>query len=84
MPVFHGRRVLLKIVSLITFRNLVGTQALYLVQGMSHRRDIVRWHGLQLVDEIDNCRQLLDKFSRFLLRQLKSCQRRDMLNLVFA
>lgn len=83
MSVCHDRRVLLKIVSLVSFRYLVGTQALHLVQGMSHRRDIIRWHSLQLVDEIDNCRQLINEFGGFLLRQLESRQRRDMLNLIF-
>jgi S-adenosylmethionine synthetase len=52
--------------------------------GVSHGTDIVRHRSLQLVDELHNARQLGNNIVEFIVRELQSGERCNVLNLFFS
>ena len=77
------RRIFLYAITIIGLGDLVRAQALGCVKRVRHRHDIVGRRLTQLVDEIDNSRQLVDRFAKLIVGEAESSQRCDVLNLIF-
>jgi hypothetical protein len=68
---------------IVAFSDLVRPQTRRHVEGVGHGGDVVRRRGLQLVHKIHDSRQFVDDVVKFLVRELQSGERCDVLNLFF-
>jgi hypothetical protein len=66
-PTSRFRGILLHMIPIVHFCDLIRAQALRGVEGVRHRHDGGGIRLRQLVDEIDDSRQLLDRFAEFVI-----------------
>ncbi len=82
-PVGHRRRVFLHALALIDLGDLVGTQALGLIQRVGHRHDLISRSGGQLIHEIDDSGEFVLRIGKLIVGKSKHRQHRDVLYLIF-
>ena len=82
-PVLDGRRIFLESIALVDLGDDVRTQPLSRIEGVRHRHDAVGIGRRQLIDEIDDFRQLFDAFGVLLIAEFQPRQHRNVLDLIF-
>ena len=82
-PVESGRRILLHTLTLIGLGDLVGTQALRLIQRVGHRHDVIGRSRRQLIHKIDDSGEFVLRFGKLIVGKSKPRQHRDVLYLIF-
>jgi hypothetical protein len=80
---FDGVGILLHVIPIIGLGHHVGAKPLRFVKRVRHRQHIVGIGLAQLIDEIDDSRQLVDGFGHVGIGEFESRQHSDVLNLIF-